>query len=202
MWHNRRACTDTGFKTYRLISLHKRGILWYATTMLVFCSNSQRMAMCLTCSGRIERLPSLHRWCLSVLTDVHLSVCPLGIYEEDSQWMTQVNRLQKLIDRLEKKVTFVPLLLVTPPLLLGSFHSLCFPSPSQPSAPHISLKLSTNPHKWTHTITEKLPWQSNNRPHTNIYAYVQCAGNIRHKHVLQLLSVLTAAWSLLGIDSW
>lgn len=29
----------------------------------------------------------------------------LGMYEEDSQWMTQINRLQKLIDRLEKKVT-------------------------------------------------------------------------------------------------
>lgn len=27
-----------------------------------------------------------------------------GVYEEDSQWMTQVNRLQKLIDRLEQKV--------------------------------------------------------------------------------------------------
>uniref|UniRef100_A0A674NGP2 N-terminal EF-hand calcium-binding protein 1 n=1 Tax=Takifugu rubripes TaxID=31033 RepID=A0A674NGP2_TAKRU len=26
-----------------------------------------------------------------------------GVYEEDSQWMTQVNRLQKLIDRLEQK---------------------------------------------------------------------------------------------------
>jgi len=28
-----------------------------------------------------------------------------GLYEEDNQWITQVNRLQKLIDRLEKKAT-------------------------------------------------------------------------------------------------
>lgn len=27
-----------------------------------------------------------------------------GLLEEDNQWMTQINRLQKLIDRLEKKV--------------------------------------------------------------------------------------------------
>uniref|UniRef100_H2UHL2 N-terminal EF-hand calcium binding protein 1 n=1 Tax=Takifugu rubripes TaxID=31033 RepID=H2UHL2_TAKRU len=33
-----------------------------------------------------------------------LSLVNAGVYEEDSQWMTQVNRLQKLIDRLEQKV--------------------------------------------------------------------------------------------------
>ncbi|KAJ3609723.1 hypothetical protein NHX12_024234 [Muraenolepis orangiensis] len=32
-----------------------------------------------------------------------LSLVNSGVYDEDSQWMTQVNRLQKLIDRLEKK---------------------------------------------------------------------------------------------------
>ncbi|CAL8371897.1 unnamed protein product [Boreogadus saida] len=32
-----------------------------------------------------------------------LSLAHSGVYEEDSQWLTQVNRLQKLIDRLEKK---------------------------------------------------------------------------------------------------
>eukprot|EP00063_Salmo_salar_P059489 XP_014034324.1 PREDICTED: N-terminal EF-hand calcium-binding protein 1-like [Salmo salar] len=32
-----------------------------------------------------------------------LSLVNSGLYEEDNQWMTQVNRLQKLIDRLEKK---------------------------------------------------------------------------------------------------
>ncbi|KAK6328001.1 hypothetical protein J4Q44_G00036470 [Coregonus suidteri] len=32
-----------------------------------------------------------------------LSLVNSGVYEEDNQWMTQVNRLQKLIDRLEKK---------------------------------------------------------------------------------------------------
>ena len=30
---------------------------------------------------------------------------PQGLLEEDNQWMTQINRLQKLIDRLEKKVS-------------------------------------------------------------------------------------------------
>ncbi|KAG7268458.1 hypothetical protein CRUP_037018 [Coryphaenoides rupestris] len=32
-----------------------------------------------------------------------LSLVNSGVYDEDSQWTTQVNRLQKLIDRLEKK---------------------------------------------------------------------------------------------------
>ncbi|KAI5607757.1 N-terminal EF-hand calcium-binding protein 1 [Silurus asotus] len=32
-----------------------------------------------------------------------LSLVNSGVYEEDGQWMTQINRLQKLIDRLEKK---------------------------------------------------------------------------------------------------
>ncbi|XP_067112167.1 N-terminal EF-hand calcium-binding protein 1 [Osmerus mordax] len=32
-----------------------------------------------------------------------LSLVNSGVYDEDNQWMTQVNRLQKLIDRLEKK---------------------------------------------------------------------------------------------------
>ncbi|XP_065147092.1 N-terminal EF-hand calcium-binding protein 1 [Paramisgurnus dabryanus] len=32
-----------------------------------------------------------------------LNLVNSGLFEEDNQWMTQVNRLQKLIDRLEKK---------------------------------------------------------------------------------------------------
>nr|XP_060467505.1 N-terminal EF-hand calcium-binding protein 1 [Panthera onca] len=32
-----------------------------------------------------------------------ISISPQGLLEEDNQWMTQINRLQKLIDRLEKK---------------------------------------------------------------------------------------------------
>ncbi|XP_031441980.1 N-terminal EF-hand calcium-binding protein 1 [Clupea harengus] len=32
-----------------------------------------------------------------------LSILHSGLFEEDSQWTTQINRLQKLIDRLEKK---------------------------------------------------------------------------------------------------
>ncbi|KAK1804940.1 hypothetical protein P4O66_019315, partial [Electrophorus voltai] len=31
------------------------------------------------------------------------SLASSGLYEEDNQWITQINRLQKLIDRLEKK---------------------------------------------------------------------------------------------------
>ncbi|XP_066234855.1 N-terminal EF-hand calcium-binding protein 1 isoform X1 [Saccopteryx leptura] len=31
------------------------------------------------------------------------TICGPGFLEEDNQWMTQINRLQKLIDRLEKK---------------------------------------------------------------------------------------------------
>ncbi|CAG11156.1 unnamed protein product, partial [Tetraodon nigroviridis] len=33
-----------------------------------------------------------------------LSLVSSGVYDEDSQWVTQVNRLQKLLDRLEQKV--------------------------------------------------------------------------------------------------
>ncbi|XDV34675.1 hypothetical protein PO909_004808 [Leuciscus waleckii] len=32
-----------------------------------------------------------------------LNLVNSGLYEEDNQWITQINRLQKLIDRLEKK---------------------------------------------------------------------------------------------------
>ncbi|XP_064410278.1 N-terminal EF-hand calcium-binding protein 1 [Latimeria chalumnae] len=33
----------------------------------------------------------------------HFNIVTSGLHEEDNQWMTQINRLQKLIDRLEKK---------------------------------------------------------------------------------------------------
>ncbi|KAG8005217.1 N-terminal EF-hand calcium-binding protein 1, partial [Nibea albiflora] len=36
-----------------------------------------------------------------------LSLINSGVYDEDSQWMIQVNRLQKLIDRLEQKICFL-----------------------------------------------------------------------------------------------
>ncbi|TRY98537.1 hypothetical protein DNTS_025155 [Danionella cerebrum] len=32
-----------------------------------------------------------------------LNLANSGLYEEDNQWMTQINRLQRLVDRLEKK---------------------------------------------------------------------------------------------------
>lgn len=40
---------------------------------------------------------------------------PTGSLEGDSQWVTQINRLQKLIDRLERKMgaAFSPFLLLT-----------------------------------------------------------------------------------------
>lgn len=40
----------------------------------------------------------------AVFVCLKMCVCA-GLYEEDNQWMTQINRLQKLIDRLEKKAT-------------------------------------------------------------------------------------------------
>lgn len=51
-----------------------------------------------------------------------------GVYDEDSQWIIQVNRLQKLIDRLEQKVTssqtfyFPQLFFLQLPLFLIPFY--------------------------------------------------------------------------------
>lgn len=52
------------------------------------------------------------------LSESHpLCVSPPGVYDEDSHWMVQVNRLQKLIDRLEQKVTSFPLTFSRSPIL-------------------------------------------------------------------------------------
>uniref|UniRef100_A0A4W4DR29 N-terminal EF-hand calcium binding protein 1 n=1 Tax=Electrophorus electricus TaxID=8005 RepID=A0A4W4DR29_ELEEL len=49
------------------------------------------------------------------------SLVSSGLYEEDNQWITQINRLQKLIDRLEKKLS--------PGCFLSLFPSLFLPFP-------------------------------------------------------------------------
>lgn len=68
-------------------------------------------------------LSSLHLCSLSVAKSM-LCVSPPGVYDEDSQWMIQVNRLQKLIDRLEQKVaSFLSTFLF--PLLSFLFSSVC-----------------------------------------------------------------------------
>lgn len=43
-------------------------------------------------------------WKLAYFPFYYLFILPVGMLDEDNQWMTQINRLQKLIDRLEKKV--------------------------------------------------------------------------------------------------
>lgn len=48
----------------------------------------------------------------SVMFSSSLFMISKGWIEEESQWMTQISRLQKLIDRLEKKVCISFLLLV------------------------------------------------------------------------------------------
>lgn len=73
----------------------------------VFSSSNQWWKMSLECRQCTQHFSSLHLWCLLFLKSVHLPVCltTSGVYDEDSQWLVQVNRLQKLIDRLEQKVS-------------------------------------------------------------------------------------------------
>lgn len=116
----------------------------------VFSSNNQCIKMCLEHSRCMQHLSSLHLCCLLFLSEIHsLCVSPPGVYDEDSQWMTQVNRLQKLIDRLEQKVTsflstFPYALLFLLPSSAFLFSS-CYFYPSWPSGLYIALlKLTTN----------------------------------------------------------
>lgn len=53
-----------------------------------------------------------------------------GWTEEDSQWMTQINRLQKLIDRLEKKVCVSFQLFILSLSVKQSLNHKCFQHPS------------------------------------------------------------------------
>lgn len=107
-------------------------------------SNNQCMKMCLKYSRRMRHLSSPRLF----LSEIHpLCVFPPGVYDEDGQWMIQVNRLQKLIDRLEQKVTsflstFPYALLSCLPLLFSSasviFIFVYLLSPSRPSGLYIA----------------------------------------------------------------
>lgn len=106
------------------VPLHERNVFWRTATI-----NNQLRKMCLKYSGCVQRLSSPHLCCLLFPSKSSaLCVSPLGVYDEDSQWMIQVNRLQKLIDRLEQKVTsfFSPTLPVLS--FLPSSSSFCFRS--------------------------------------------------------------------------
>lgn len=70
------------------------------TTVTVEAVNGK----CLKYSRCMQHLSSPPFWLKSTLLSASLS--PPGVYDEDSQWIIQVNRLQKLIDRLEQKVTW------------------------------------------------------------------------------------------------
>lgn len=69
------------------------------------------------------------------LHDVLLLWFPPGLSEEDNQWMTQINRLQKLIDRLEKKVS------VSTPYSLTYFAGSPDPMLLNASAPVYALRV-------------------------------------------------------------
>lgn len=106
---------------------------------------------------------------LSLPHSLCISVSLLGVYDEDSQWMMQVNRLQKLIDRLEQKVnsflltfpysTHLPAVFFII-LFLCSFHYFYLhQSPCTIPAIwslHRSLKLTTNHGKWIQNTINKL----------------------------------------------
>ena len=65
-----------------------------------------------------------------LLTFYKCSLFSTGWIEEDSQWMTQINRLQKLIDRLEKKVCISFHLFVLLFSVKQSLNHTCFQYPS------------------------------------------------------------------------
>ncbi|XP_072561909.1 N-terminal EF-hand calcium-binding protein 1 isoform X2 [Paramormyrops kingsleyae] len=58
--------------------------------------------LAIQCSGRRSNRRLQRNNSLSPITSF-LSNANSGLYEEDNRWMTQINRLQKLIDRLETK---------------------------------------------------------------------------------------------------
>uniref|UniRef100_A0A8D1QFA6 EF-hand domain-containing protein n=1 Tax=Sus scrofa TaxID=9823 RepID=A0A8D1QFA6_PIG len=71
-----------------------------------------------------------------------------GLLEEDNQWMTQINRLQKLIDRLEKKVSaslsFFSLSVVNRLLLIFPYCPNIHGCPMDRVTTRISVMLPTN----------------------------------------------------------
>lgn len=68
--------------------------------------------------------------CLVTFYKCYLFIFSKGWTEEDSQWMTQINRLQKLIDRLEKKVCLSFHLFVLSLSVNQSLNHKCFQCPS------------------------------------------------------------------------
>lgn len=63
---------------------------WLASDTVCFLQGKRKVLRC-------QSIPALFNTLASWFS-------PQGLLEEDNQWMTQINRLQKLIDRLEKKV--------------------------------------------------------------------------------------------------
>lgn len=89
-------------------------------------SDNQCIEMCSEYSRCVQHLSSLHLCRLLYCCEIHaLRVSPLGVYDEDSQWMIQVNRLQKLIDRLEQKVASFLSPFLSPLLFFLLFSSTC-----------------------------------------------------------------------------
>lgn len=102
-------------------------------------SDNQCIEMCSKYRRRVQHLSSIHLCCLLYRCEIHtLHVSPLGVYDEDSQWMIQVNRLQKLIDRLEQKVASFLSTFLSPLLSFLLFSSTCnvFFKPSSASSLH------------------------------------------------------------------
>lgn len=128
--------------------------------------------------------PFVHSPLLFTLSETHPSP---GVYDEDGQWMVQVNRLQRLIDRLEKKVTsfistfpfFSPscLLLLLFSSASGIFIFVRLFTILTIWSLHRSLRLTTNYNDWTQNNINKLTQPNNTFLRTNTYTYVQYTGN-------------------------
>ena len=117
------------------------------------------------------------------LSEIHpLCVSPPGVYEEDGQWIVQVNRLQKLIDRLEQKVTFTLPVYFSPPFSSRSRDfSVSHLTPLSISSIwslHRSPRLTANHWEWAHANINKSPQLNNTLPRTNACTYVQCTGDV------------------------
>lgn len=132
LWHNHRVSQNTGLKAFLLISMFVHCIFWTACLPAQRCyfgalgSDNQCIEMCSKYRRRVQHLSSIHLCCSLYRCEIHtLRVSPLGVYDEDSQWMIQVNRLQKLIDRLEQKVASFLSTFLSPLLSFLLFSSTC-----------------------------------------------------------------------------
>lgn len=116
------------------------------------------------------------KYTFHAFTCVSVPVSALGVYDEDSQWMIQVNRLQKLIDRLEQKV----FLLNCP----SSFFCLHL-SPLHPW--HLSLNYSI-----VNSLTISTNSLINTYPRSNTYTYVYGKQRL---HTTNVLNVACSLWN-------